>query len=256
MHCAVIGLGEAGRIYAEALVAAGHRVTGFDPVAEPPPGVVGAPSAREAAVGAEAVLVLTAARLSAGIAEDLAPVLGPEVTYVDMTSASPQQMRALGDRLADAGIAAVDCAILGPVPLQGASTPLMLSGPGARSAETCFASIGAPVEVVDGPPGQAMAHKLLRSVFTKGLASVVCEAARAGRAAGLEEWITRQMAAQLAGDGQAVVRRFLVGTPKHALRRSEEMRAARAYLEELGATHDMTDATVALHERYAAEGAS
>ncbi|MEO7942703.1 MAG: hypothetical protein ABIR34_04800, partial [Marmoricola sp.] len=33
----LLGLGEVGRIYGAALVAAGHRVTGFDPYAQDPP---------------------------------------------------------------------------------------------------------------------------------------------------------------------------------------------------------------------------
>ena len=75
-----------------------------------------------------------------------------------------------------------------------------------------------------------MAHKLLRSVLMKGLASVVVEAVTAGRAAGLEEWIRAQIAGQLAGDGQAVIDRFLTGTAKHALRRSKEMQDTASYL--------------------------
>jgi 3-hydroxyisobutyrate dehydrogenase-like beta-hydroxyacid dehydrogenase len=35
--CTVIGLGEAGATYAAALTAAGHAVTGFDPVAPTTP---------------------------------------------------------------------------------------------------------------------------------------------------------------------------------------------------------------------------
>ena len=79
-----------------------------------------------------------------------------------------------------------------------------------------------------------MAHKLLRSVLMKGLASVVVEAVTAGRAAGLEDWIRAQIAGQLAGDGQAVIDRFLTGTAKHAVRRSKEMQDTASYLSDLG----------------------
>ena len=85
-----------------------------------------------------------------------------------------------------------------------------------------------------------MAHKLLRSVLMKGLASVVVEAVTAGRAAGLEEWIRAQIAGQLAGDGQAVIDRFLTGTAKHALRRSKEMQDTASYLSDLGVPAEMT----------------
>jgi 3-hydroxyisobutyrate dehydrogenase-like beta-hydroxyacid dehydrogenase len=253
MRCGVIGLGEAGRVYAEALVDAGHEVSGFDPHVRGVDGVREATDAADAVADAEIVLVLTAGRLSASIAGDLADVIPPGTVYVDMSSASPQEMQLLDARLGAASLLFADVAILGPVPLQGRATPLMVSGPGAGTAAQLLTSIGAPVEVVEGPGGQAMAHKLLRSVFMKGLAALVCETVEAGRAAHLEGWVRNQVAAQLAGDGHAVVERFLVGTPKHAVRRADEMRAVRSYLDELGCSHLMTDGTVAVLETFATE---
>src|SRR4051812_15711532 len=217
--CTVIGLGEAGAIYATALVQAGHTVTGYDPVAPATPaGVRRAASAAEACRGADVVLVLTGAGAARPVAEECLPAMDEGSCYADLTSSSPGSMAELG-RLPSRALFA-DVAILGPVPLHGARTPLMASGPGAPALAELLTTVGAPVEVVDGEPGAAMAHKLLRSVLMKGLASVVVEAVTAGRAAGLEDWIRGQIAAQLAGDGQAVVDRLLTGTAKHAARRS------------------------------------
>ena len=98
-----------------------------------------------------------------------------------------------------------------------------------------------------------MAHKLLRSVLMKGLASVVTEAVTAGAAAGYEPWIRDQIAAQLAGDGHAVIDRFLDGTRTHAQRRAQEMHDTAEYLAELGAPAEMTRATEAALRRLAAE---
>ena len=101
-----------------------------------------------------------------------------------------------------------------------------------------------------------MAHKLLRSVLMKGLASVVVEAVTAGRAAGLEDWIRGQIARQLAGDGQAVIDRFLTGTAKHAVRRSKEMQDTASYLSsDLAVPAEMTTASAAALARIAAEAA-
>jgi 3-hydroxyisobutyrate dehydrogenase-like beta-hydroxyacid dehydrogenase len=100
-----------------------------------------------------------------------------------------------------------------------------------------------------------MAHKLLRSVLMKGLASVVVEAVTAGRAAGLEQWIRSQIAGQLAGDGQAVIDRFVSGTTKHALRRSKEMQDTASYLSDLGVPAEMTTASAAALARMARETA-
>ncbi|MGP0222383.1 MULTISPECIES: DUF1932 domain-containing protein [unclassified Paenarthrobacter] len=252
--CTVIGLGEAGATYAAALVAAGHQVTGFDPVAPTTPeGVSRAATAAAACSGADIVLVLTGAAAARSVAVECLPVLDEGSCYADFTSSSPHVMQELGQLPSKAQFA--DVAILGPVPTQGARTPLMVSGPGSQAIAGLLAPLGADVEIADGVPGAAMAHKLLRSVLMKGLASVVVEAVTAGRAAGLEDWIREQIARQLAGDGHAVIDRFLVGTAKHAQRRSKEMQDTASYLtDDLKVPAEMTTASaVALTRMASAE---
>lgn len=249
--CTVIGLGEAGATYAAALVAAGHQVTGFDPVApSTPAGVRRAATAADACAGADIVLVLTGAAAARTVAQECLPVLAPGSCYADFTSSSPHVMQDLGRVPSEARFA--DVAILGPVPTQGVKTPLMVSGPGSQAVADLLTPLGADVEIADGEPGSAMAHKLLRSVLMKGLASVVVEAVTAGRAAGMEDWIRGQIAGQLAGDGQAVIDRFLVGTAKHAQRRSKEMQDTAEYLtSDLKVPAEMTMGSAAALTRMA-----
>lgn len=249
--CTIIGLGEAGAAYAEALAGAGHEVTGFDPVAPAtPPGITRAASAAEACQDADIVLVLTGAAAACSVAEECLPVLAPGSTYADFTSSSPVVMEELGRLPGEARFA--DVAILGPVSALGAQTPLMVSGPGSDAVAELLTPLGVDVEIADGGPGAAMSHKLLRSVLMKGFASIVVEAVTAGRAAGLEDWIREQIARQLAGDGQAVIDRFLTGTAKHAVRRSREMQDTASYLAELGVPAEMTEASAAALARIAA----
>ena len=62
MRIAVLGLGEAGSIYAAGFAATGAAVTGYDPVAGPlPEGVTRAASAAEAVRGADLVISLVTA---------------------------------------------------------------------------------------------------------------------------------------------------------------------------------------------------
>ncbi len=248
--CTVIGLGEAGATYAAALHAAGHAVTGFDPVAPTTPaGTTRAATAAEACEGADIVLVMTGAAAARAVARECLPVLASGSCYADFTSSSPAVMQELGQLPSNADFA--DVAILGPVSALGEKTPLMVSGPGSQAVADLLRPLGVDVEIAEGEPGAAMAHKLLRSVLMKGLAAVVVEAVTAGRAAGLEDWIRGQIASQLAGDGQAVIDRFLTGTAKHALRRSKEMQDTASYLSALGVPAEMTTASAAAHTRLA-----
>lgn len=239
---AVIGLGEAGRIYGTALHAAGHDVRGFDAYSSTPvDGVEVATTVGHAVWEADVVLTLTAASASRTVAEQVAGELKQGAIYVDCTSSAPEAKKRLTDTFAarpDVGLA--DVAILGPVVQLGVGTPLMAAGPAAATVASLMQPLGTVVEVVAGDLGDAMAHKLLRSVFMKGLAAAVTEAVTAGRAVGFEEWIRYQVSRELADDGQRTIDRFIRGSVLHSRRRADEMEAAVAYLTGLG-----VDATIA-----------
>jgi DNA-binding GntR family transcriptional regulator len=76
-------------------------------------------------------------------------------------------------------------------------------------------------------------RKLLRGVFTKGLAATVFESVSAAEFAGCGRWAREQIAAE-SGSAE-LVDRLIDGSGQHAARRVHEMRDCRAYLDELGA---------------------
>jgi len=245
LRVALIGLGEVGRTYGRALCEAGHDVHGYDAyLTDTVDGITIAPDLPAAVRDADVVLVLTAAAASHTVADEAGPHLKAGAAYVDCTSSAPGSKAVLRNRLGGRNdIYVIDVAILGPVISLGVTTPLMAAGHGAEDVADLMGPLGAPVTIVDGDPGAAMAHKLLRSVLMKGLAAVVTEAVSAGRAVGYEDWIRDQIARELSGDGQATIDRFLRGSVTHAVRRREEMQAAAAYLEDHGVDATMAHAT-------------
>ncbi|MEV0502165.1 DUF1932 domain-containing protein [Streptomyces spectabilis] len=240
----MIGLGEAGSRYATALAAAGHEVTGFDPgPAATPSGVHRAADLADAVRDAEQVLLLTPASLSVRLATQARPALAPGTCWADLTAASPAAMTEAAETFADVPVLFADVAILGTVPLTGARTAAVASGPGGPAVARVLRGLGAPVELLTSPAGAAAARKLLRSVLMKPLALVICEAVEAARAAGCEEWMREQITGQLGAEGPAMIDRFLTGTPQHAERRSAEMRATVGYLDSLGVPSEMSSAS-------------
>lgn len=252
MKCTVIGLGEAGARYATALAAQGHTVWGVDPADHPTPaGVTRSDSLPSAVSQSDVVLVMTGAAAASAICRASLGSLTADTVYADFTSSAPRVMEELGELAGTTGARFADVAILGPVILHGVKTPLMASGPGARTVAEIIQPLGATVDVLDAPAGAAMAHKLLRSVFMKGLSTVTWEAVEAGRAAGYEPWIRDQIARQLAGDGHAVIERLLKGSHLHAERRAREMHDTASYLADLGVPPEMSRATEAALQRIA-----
>jgi 3-hydroxyisobutyrate dehydrogenase-like beta-hydroxyacid dehydrogenase len=215
MRVAVLGLGEAGGRIAADLVTAGVEVRGWDPVRES-----SAASGADAVDGADVVLSLTTAAHALEAARSVASALG-DALYADLNTASPGLKREL------AGVVPhfVDVGLMGTV--TGIGTPALASGPGAARFAELFRPLGMPVEIVDDAAGT----KLLRSVFMKGIAAAALESLEAAEAAGEVERIRAEIVAVL---GEPLLDRLLEGSHTHAARRVDEMRAAVAYLDELG----------------------
>lgn len=241
MRVAVIGLGEAGSLYAEGLATSGNSVTGFDPVAQPSlAGVNIAPTLQEGVDGADVVVSLVGAANSEKVASALLPFLRPGMVVADLNTSSPDEKRRVAEEVSRSGAEYLDVAVLAPVPRAGAGTPLMISGSGGDTFRGAFEGTGASIETVDGGPGAAAERKLLRSVFMKGLAGVVVESLEGARSADCEQWLRGQIVAELSGDASALVDRLESGSRTHAVRRKHETEDAARCLEALGTPSWMT----------------
>jgi 3-hydroxyisobutyrate dehydrogenase-like beta-hydroxyacid dehydrogenase len=227
MEVAVLGLGEAGGRIAADLTAAGCSVRGWDPVVRPP-GIANADSDLSAVRNADVVLSINAAAVALDAAVSVAGELGGDTLYADLNTASPRLKRELADVLP---VRFADVALLGVVPSLGLATPALASGTGAERFAELFRPLGMPVEVVGPAPGDAAGLKLLRSVFMKGMAAAAIESLEAAEAAGARDRVHADIAAVI---GEPLLARLLDGSRAHAARRVDEMRAASAYVEELG----------------------
>jgi len=252
-RCALLGLGEAGRAFATDLVAAGCEVRASDPLVErAPDGVVLVDGAAAAVERADLVLSLNASSAALAVAAAAAPALAAGTIYADLNSGSPGLKIAVAEVVEARGARFADVALMAPVPGNGVRTPSLVSGSGAAGYARSLGALGAPVEALGDQPGEAATRKLLRSVFMKGLAAISFEALAAAERAGLGEWMRGELAAAYEGADSALLARLLEGTPLHAVRRIDEMNAAREMLEELGSPARMTDGTIGWLEQLAA----
>ena len=246
---AVLGLGEAGSAIAHDLLTAGARVQGYDPAVAAGPGITDTRSEAEATRGADLVLSVNSAKAAADAFRAGLAGLGPGVLWADLNTASPGLKRELAGIAEAGGVPFADVAMMAPVPGRGLRVPMLASGDGAGRYAGLLTPLGADIEVLAGPAGLAASKKLLRSVFSKGMAAAIVEALEAARAAGDERWLREHIAAELAAADARSVERIVDGTARHALRQAAEMEAAADMLTELGVQPVMANASRALHER-------
>lgn len=248
MKVAVLGLGEAGSLFAFDLARHGDEVHGYDPApVQNPVGVFRAESPQAAVEGCELVLAATHASQALSLIEAAATALDRGTIYADLSTGSP----GLKEKLATFVAEFADVALMAPVPGRGLATPSLVSGSGAIRYAEMINARGGRVEVVSNYAGAAARRKLLRSVVMKGLAALLIESTEAAARVGEQEWFWAHLREQLGAIDEDLMTRLVEATPIHAGRRIEEMEAARALLGELGLPATMTNATIAQLRRLA-----
>jgi 3-hydroxyisobutyrate dehydrogenase-like beta-hydroxyacid dehydrogenase len=143
-----------------------------------------------------------------------------------------------------------DVGLLGPIPSRGLGAPALASGTGAQAFAEFFRPLGMPVTIVSAEAGDAAALKLIRSVFMKGLAASAVESLRAAEAIGHDGWLRDEIAAVI---GEPFLERLVDGSTRHAVRRIDEMEAARDLLLELGVEPRVASASASLLTELASE---
>jgi 3-hydroxyisobutyrate dehydrogenase-like beta-hydroxyacid dehydrogenase len=239
---AIIGMGEVGRAYARALHDAARQLVLCD--ARP------APAASELAAiwkqpiqtaigpwiaGCEWILSCVTGAHALGVVEQCLQHVRNGATLCDLTTASPDAKRAAARRVAETGIRYVDVAIMGAVSLSLHRTPLLAAGAGADDFASLLSEAGGNVKVIEGgAAGDAIALKILRSVFTKGMEALSVELLTAAEKQGVRE----RLYEQLRDIDETPLRTFidmLVRTHVvHARRRAHEVHDAAAELAKHG----------------------
>ncbi|MFG5407529.1 DUF1932 domain-containing protein [Piscinibacter sakaiensis] len=98
--------------------------------------------------------------------------------------------------------------------------------------------------VLDGPAGRASASKMLRSIFMKGVVTLLLETVLAGHAYGLEDDLLDSIAETFAaGPFREVANGLMTRGVIHAERRAHEMDEVIATLQAAGVDDTMSRAT-------------
>ena len=146
---AIIGLGEAGAIYARGLRDAGLTVHGYDPYTQlSESGIEQSADIAEALADAQVVISLVGAGAALSVAQQALDVMTPGAVFADLNTGSPSLKAEIGALSSARGVLFADVAVLAPVPRNGAKTPLMASGDGADRFIELLEPVGAPLESI------------------------------------------------------------------------------------------------------------
>jgi 3-hydroxyisobutyrate dehydrogenase-like beta-hydroxyacid dehydrogenase len=198
----------------------------------------------------ECVLAVTPAKYARSTAANAADLLHDGQVYCDLASTSPEDKREMAARVSATGALFVEGVILGAVGASPVSPAILLGGEGAESLASLLQHYGLRTRFYSTEIGRASAFKLLRSVFSKGMETLLIETLVAARRAGLFDEVWQEIRTTLAKE--SVERMLETWIRSHAVsseRRFYEMQEVSRFLRELGVDPIVTRSTVELFGR-------
>jgi 3-hydroxyisobutyrate dehydrogenase-like beta-hydroxyacid dehydrogenase len=259
----LLGLGEVGRVLAEDLPG---PVSAWDNAFADPASKasrtaaeLGVPTAADpvsAVRGADLVISAVTAANDRAAAESVAAGLRPGTWFLDLNSAAPEQKRAAGRVIEEAGGRYVESAVMSPISPKRLAAPMLLGGP----HRTEFAELGLSLGFTGLEPyheeiGPASATKLCRSVMIKGVEALLTESMLAAREWGVQGRVLASLSNLLPSDDWEALAAYMISRSLvHGTRRAEELREAAATVADTGVEPVMAEAIARRQDWAAAFG--
>lgn len=180
-------------------------------------------------------------------AQGIKAYLKKGTVYADVSASSPEVKRRIWDEVEAAGVAFVDGAMLGPLPVYQHKVPTLVSGSGSDQFLRLMLPYHMDLEKVSDIPGEATGIKLVRSIFMKGLPALFVEVLEAASLMKVDHLVLKSLATTMnACSFEQTFNRLVTGSAIHAERRAHEMVNVIEMLESIHVKPTMSKAT---HER-------
>lgn len=178
-------------------------------------------------------------------AESIHGDLNKHKIYADVSTSSPTTKQKIATLIAPTGALFADGALMGSLPQQHHKVPALVSGNGADKFIALLTPYHMSMEKISDKPGDAIAIKLVRSVFMKGIASLEVEMLEAATKLQVEDKVLASISNTMDADSFVKTMNWLVTAGAvHAERQSHEMRDCMVMLQDLGIQPTMTEATM------------
>lgn len=207
-------------------------------------GVTLVSSSKEVAQWADVLFAAVPSSFTMDVCNEIKEVLRPGQLYVDVSASTPAIKKAIWAAVQDTGVLFVDAAMLGSLPKDKHKVPITASGNGAEKFYETMTPYGMKITLAGQTAGSASAIKLVRSIFMKGIASLMIEMLQAADAYGVTEEVVASVGKSMDNiPFTSHLDRLVTGSALHCTRRAAEMKGSIAMLEEAGLSAEMTTAT-------------
>lgn len=215
-------------------------------------GVALVSSAAEVAQWADVLFAAVPSSFTLDVCREVKDCLRPGQLYIDVSASTPATKEAIWDLIGGTGVLFVDAAMLGSLPKDKHQVPITASGNGASKFREVMAPHGMKITLAGEKAGAASAIKLVRSIFMKGIASLMIEMLQAADAYGVSDEVVSSISKSMDGiPFTSHLDRLVTGSALHCTRRAAELKGSIAMLSEAELSPEMT--TAAKHRLEALE---
>ncbi|WP_309132932.1 DUF1932 domain-containing protein [Brevibacterium sp.] len=194
--------------------------------------------------------------VSGGTAETaIRSTFGPDGTagpaeILDFSSNGPEGKRSIAEWCTAHGSSYVDVTILGAIAAGGLSTPLAIAGTPSGAAQQLISASGASLlRAENSEAGAAARLKLVRSIVTKGLEALACEAQTIAAEYNLGDDYRRIFGDFETGSFTTIMDSMVRTHPDHRERRGREVREVIAMVNASGRSSALLDAVAQNYEQ-------
>ncbi|MDY0235692.1 MAG: DUF1932 domain-containing protein [Gudongella sp.] len=190
-------------------------------------------SAKEVVDNSQVVIVAVPGSKALDTAKYLYDSLNDDIIYVDVSASTVKVKKQVCELIKDKTTRFVDAAMLGPLPLHQHKVPIAASGTGTDEFMEFMLPYGMKIEKVSEIEGDGTAIKLIRSIFTKGLSSLLLEIVQISSKAGVTDRVIESISSSVDEVSfEYTINRLLTSGAIHAERRAHELTGSIEMMDE------------------------
>ncbi len=212
-------------------------------------GVTMASSAVEVVKDVDYLFVAVPAVNAQDVYREIVSDLRAGQVYIDVCATTPAVKEELTKGVEQAGAVYVDAAMLGSLPLNKHRVPITASGTGAARFHEEMSAFGMQIKCISSQAGAASAVKLIRSIFMKGIASLMFEMLEGAQEYDVIDEVVESISKSMDGiPFESHLNRLVTGTAVHAARRAAELQGSVQMLADCDIDNVMAIAAKHKHE--------
>ncbi|AID00619.1 NAD(P)-dependent oxidoreductase [Staphylococcus xylosus] len=176
---------------------------------------------------------------------EISDVVASETVLVDLTTASSEEKNKVNEMMSHKGMTIIDAAILGALKVYQNEVPILASGAQTNKFIELGHQIGMNITKLNDKVGDATNFKFVRSIFTKGLSTLLFEVMASADQLNISEEIYESITGTMDKDDFGeIINRYIKSNVKHSQRREKEMKNVSEFLESHYIEPVMTKATI------------